>query len=526
MMNTALALNIQSTLCVPTGDREIDEMFRLGLQFMKQKKYDRAAEKFRDTLRRKPDHFAAIEQLGIISRELEDHETSLNFFRALTEHVPLYPQGYGYVGAALMTMERYEEASEYFRKALTFGKYHFAQVGLGNCFMYMGKDDMAGEYLKQAMEQNYDSPEILYSYFYFYYKFKSIDDPHFQHVLNLVSKTRKKMEPTPLAALYTVLYKAYDDIGEYDKAMEYAALAGKTRLLERGHNVKTSQVLFKAIREYFDADFFSQVKPSGVESRMPVFILGMPRSGTTLLEQILHSHPDVTGIGEDRHFGKLLEEKSFLPPYKGKPYPLRTKPLSKGVMNLKELALDHLAYLESKANGAKRVVDKGIIQYAWVSMLYLAFPNAYFIHLTRDPLSSGISAYTRNFAQNAHPYTNDLNYLGQTFRQHYEIMEHWKKVVPAKILDLSYESLVEDTENQARRVIEFLDLPWDDRCLEFHKTKKVVKTASAQQVRKPIYKDSLQTWKKYDKHLAPLVEGLGPYAPPESLYILEKYGTK
>lgn len=519
-------MNIQSTLTVPSGARDLDVLFNRGMGFMRKKQYSKAADIFSSIMRKKPDHFASIEQMGLISRDMGDHERSFMFFKALTEHVPLYAQAYGYTAAALMSMERYDDAVPFLKKALTLGKHSFAYVGLGNCYTYMGKEDLAGQYLKKGMEANYNSPDTLYSYLVFYYKFKSAEDPHLKHALELLQNSGKKMAPLDLASLYTILFKAYDDLEDYDKAMEYAELAGKARLADKKYELKKAKGLFGWAQKYFDDAFFEKTETSGIDSQVPVFILGMPRSGTTLLEQILHSHPDIVGIGEDIHFCNLLEEKSFLPPHNKMPYLYRTKPLNNGVMSIKELAEDHLAYLSKKGRNAKRVVDKAIIHYYWVGMLYLAFPKAHFIHLTRDPLSSAVSAYVRNFSQNMHSYTNDLNILGQSYKFHYEIMEHWKKVVPAKILDLSYESLVEDTETQARRVIEFLGLPWSDNCLEFHKTEKIVKTASAQQVRKPIYKDSLQTWKKYEKHLAPLVEGLGPYAPPESLYILEKYGKK
>lgn len=526
MPQPAFSMNIQSTLAVPSGAPELDALYNKGKVLMRQKKYDKAADIFRNILHKKNDHFAAIEQLGLIAQEMGDYERALKFFKALTEYVPLYPQGWGYTGANLMHLERYGEAIQYLQKALALGEPAFAHSGLGTSYMYMGQEDLAKEHMKRAVDLAYDCPETLYNYFFFYYTFKTPQDPHLEHILHLVEKEKKDMPPLHRAALYTVLFKAYEDLKDYDKAMECGAKAGKIRKEDKGYNPHVAQLLVNSIKQYFDESFFRDTATSGLDSKLPVFILGMPRSGTTLLEQILHSHAAVTGIGEDKHFGELMEEKSFLPPRNGVPYIYRKKPISSGIMTFREMGENHLAYLESKSRGAQRAVDKGIIHYNWVGPLYLAFPHAYFIHLTRNPLSSALSAYIRNFANNAHTYTNDLADLGTAYRLHYEIMDHWKKVVPAKILDLSYESLVEDTENQARRVIDFLELPWDDNCLEFHKTKKVVKTASVQQVRKPIYKDSLQTWKKYEKHLAPLVEGLGPCAPPESLYILEKYGKK
>lgn len=525
--SSGMDLNIKSTLPAKTGHKDIDKLFNRGMAFVKSQRYDKAADMFSVILKQKPDHFAAIEQLGKIALQLEDYERALLFFKALTEHVPTYHQAYGYAADTLTRMERYEEAIDFLKRVLIIkNDLLYPHVELSRCYMFIGQQDLSREHIEHALKLDYNSPDVLYSYLNYHYKFETEDDPHLQHVLSIVEKDRKKLGHIPLAALYTVLYKAYNEIGQYDQAMHYAELAGHVRLKDNPNDFQSTKKIFTAIKDYFSKDYLENNAPNNENSELPVFILAMPRTGTTLLENILNAHPEITGIEEDAHFTKLVQDHSTLPDYNGMPYPLRLGPLKGAPMGLKELGDEHLKYLRSRSKGAKRVVDKAIIHYTWAGLLYMVYPNARFIYLKRDPLSSALSCYTRNFIRNTHPYTNDLYDLGRTFRLHYEIMEHWKNVIPTPILEITYEDLVENTEATSKRVVDYLGLPWDDHCLEFHKRKKIVKTASAQQVRQPVYKSSLKTWEKYEKHLAPLVEGLGPYAPKDCLYIVEKYGEK
>jgi tetratricopeptide (TPR) repeat protein len=453
---------------------------------------------------------------------MKKYDMALNFFRALTEHVPMYPQGYGLTAATLMDLERYDEAIAYFKQALTTGDHPFAHSGLASCYMFKGDNAQSARHAERCLELDPANIEYIYGYGMYHHKFTGMDDPAFKALRDFEKKELKKSPPERQAQVHTVLYKAYNDMKMYDEAMEHAKQAGALRKEASHFTEEKSGRYFNNIHKFFTPEFFAQQKPSNNDSNVPVFILGMPRSGTTLLEQMLNAHPEVVGIGEDSHFGALLAEKSGLPHPQGVPYMYRRAPRENGLWSLDQMAQSHMAYLREKAPRANRIVDKGIAHFTWAGMLYLTFPRCHMIHLHRNPLDCCLSAFVRSFKDNAQPYTNDLHDLGVAYRRHMELMEHWKTVLPVPILDLRYEDIVEDPEGQTRRVLEFLALPWNENCLNFHENRKVVKTASVQQVRQPIYKSAMNNWKKYEKHLRPLVEGLGPYAPPESLYLLDK----
>jgi hypothetical protein len=230
----------------------------------------------------------------------------------------------------------------------------------------------------------------------------------------------------------------------------------------------------------------------------------MMRSGTSLVEQILASHPRVFGAGELPDVGLLLKE---LPQRLGtaQEYPecasLLDAPISRS------LAEKYLAKLRHLGGQAARVVDKMPFNYLRLGLIAALFPVAKIIHCRRDPLDTCLSCYFQNFS-GSHPYTFDLSDLGYYYREYQRLSAHWTNVLPLKVFDLNYESLTADLENESRRLLDFCGLDWDDRCLRFNETQRVVRTSSVLQVRQPIYRNSIGKWKQYEAHLQPLIEAL------------------
>ena len=473
-------------------------------------------------MREKPDHYKAIEQIGIISKQLRQYEKASNFFKAVIGLAPMHSTAYGHYATCMMELDRVEEALAYFKEALKMGEPPFAHIGIAICSMYMGNKELAKIHSLRALEMEPDSPEFLYEYINNHHKFESAEDPYLKTLLTLEKKKIKTFNAKQQALIYTLLHRAYENLGDFDKAFDCAKQAGDIRKKESKYNIRRAALLHQWRLIYFTKDFFKERKPSDCVSNKPVFILGMPRSGTTLLEQILHAHPDIKGIGENAHLTTLIKEKSFMEPFNNVPYLQRNMPLEKGSMSLQEIAENHLEYINKKAPGAERVVDKAITNFFYVGIMHLIYPHAHFIHIKRHPLDCCLSAYFRNFNQDSQPYTNNLSDLGMVYAMYCQLMEHWHRVLPGKIIDVVYEDIVDDMEGQARRIIDFLKLPWDENCLKFYEAKKAVRTASMQQVRRPIYKTSMESWKKYEKHLGPLAKALGPYLPEDCKYLIEK----
>jgi len=246
------------------------------------------------------------------------------------------------------------------------------------------------------------------------------------------------------------------------------------------------------------------VRPLGLQSELPVFVVGMMRSGTTLAEQILASHPSVHGAGELQEFASLV---GSLPQRLGVsiPYPECMERLD--ASSIHRLAEPLLEDLRRRGGGAPRVVDKNPLNFLHLGVIAALFPQATIIHCRRDPMDTCVSCYFQNFAD-PFPFKLDLTRLGHYYRQYERLMWHWSQVLPTRIFELAYEDLVGDQEAVSRRLIQHCGLPWDDRCLGFYQTSRPVRTASALQVRKPIYGTAIGRWQRYAEHLAPLLDAL------------------
>jgi len=290
------------------------------------------------------------------------------------------------------------------------------------------------------------------------------------------------------------LGKYNDDTRQYD-----AAFAS----YERANRLK------RQLAGAFDRDEFSRSvdaiiaahpaeamrgQAGGSGSRRPLFIVGMPRSGTSLTEQILASHPEVFGAGELRFWGLQVQKHlSSMPSW------MHDVPL------LQDIATQYEAELQRHSAAASRVVDKMPGNFLNLGLIHAAFPQARILHTRRNPIDTCLSIYFQGF-NNQHTYANDLDDLAFYYREYHRLMAHWRAVLPPEVLlDVPYEELVEDQEGWSRRIIDFIGLEWDERCLDFHETERKVGTASNWQVRQKIYKTSKERWRNYEKFVGPLL---------------------
>jgi Flp pilus assembly protein TadD len=240
-------------------------------------------------------------------------------------------------------------------------------------------------------------------------------------------------------------------------------------------------------------------------NRRPVFIVGMPRSGTSLVEQILASHPDVYGAGELSTLGIVAHDVAQADWAGGEAYPQCLDMLSSRRAN--QLANQYLSVIEPMNATARYVTDKMPTNFMHLALAELLFPDCRVIHCVRNPLDTCLSCYMSNFA-NGNEFSFDLSHLGPYYRDYRRLMDHWKGVLSVPMIDVRYEEMVLDTEEQIRRVLEFLELPWDGGCLKFHENRRAVQTSSKDQVTRPIYTSSVARWKLYERHVGELIASL------------------
>ncbi len=293
--------------------------------------------------------------------------------------------------------------------------------------------------------------------------------------------------------LHSALAKAYEDIGKFDKVFA---------CLDASNNLRRETISYVMADRDRDVDqtiatftpaLLSRFNGGGCESELPIFIVGMPRSGSSLVEQILASHPQIHGAGERRDMGRIAATPGNIG--------------DAGTIDLEALVQTYIDAI--RHDGATRVIDKAPGNFERLGLIRLILPRARIIHCHRDPMDTCLSCFKTLF-QESNGYSYDLTELGHYYRAYERPMDHWRAVLPGTILDVGYEDVVDDVETMARRLVDFCGPPWDDTCLSFHETKRPVHTASGVQVRKPIYKSSLGRWRHYEHHLGPLVEALGP----------------
>lgn len=307
--------------------------------------------------------------------------------------------------------------------------------------------------------------------------------------------------------LHFALGKIHDDSGEFDEAFGHFELAN--RLMGRKFDREAHADLFARIKNFFTRDFFDQFPHRGSPSELPVFIVGMPRSATTLIEQIVASHPQSFGGGELSDIDEIVYR---LPGVLGLPTPYPECVSALTAESLGQLADRYLERRQMTSGDALRVTDKMPWNFANLGLIALLFPGARVIHCRRDPLDVCLSCFFTRFTSQM-PYAWDLGDLGFYYREYVSLMEHWRQHLPLRMIDIDYEDLVEDQEATSRLLVEFCGLPWDDRCLQFHSTSRTIRTASNWQVRQPIYRRSIGRWENYVSHLGPLMDQLRGIVP-------------
>ncbi|QKV19506.1 tetratricopeptide repeat-containing sulfotransferase family protein [Oricola thermophila] len=299
--------------------------------------------------------------------------------------------------------------------------------------------------------------------------------------------------PAERRHLHLALAKAHDDLRDVDKAFGHLQAGNALWRQSHGDPMERHRKVFAQIRSMFEDGIPEPISPATTGKR-PIFVLGMPRSGTSLVEQILASHPEVHGGGE------LSALRQAVMPALGEETPTPEM--------LQDIRRRYLGEIETLGTDRPVVTDKMPANFRWIGFIAAALPEATIIHTTRDPVAVGWSIFRTFFPAGGMEYSFDLGDIAAYTRFHDEMMAFWADRLPGRIHEINYERLTEDQEGETRRLLELCGLEWNPRCLEFHRTERVVTTASAGQVRRKMYGGSSQAWRKYEKHLRPLVAAL------------------
>jgi tetratricopeptide (TPR) repeat protein len=328
------------------------------------------------------------------------------------------------------------------------------------------------------------------------------DDPRFVAMQEL-ARNIDSLNVENQISLRFALGKVFADLGDHEQSFRNLLEANNLKRQQLAYDESKKLARFERIRATFTAELLREKTGFGDPSCVPVFIVGMPRSGTTLIEQILASHPKVFGAGELRDFGRLVRD---IRGANGTEFPECVPSLSSD--QVYEVGQSYLRVVQGRAPAAERIIDKMPYNFEGIGLIHLALPNARIIHACRDPRDTALSCFSILFAE-GQEFTYDLSELGRYIRSYQALMEHWRRVLPeGTMLDVQYEKLVDSLEDGARAIVAYCGLGWDDACLAFHRTERPVRTASVSQVRQPIYRSSLGRWRPYESKLQSLFQAL------------------
>jgi hypothetical protein len=303
------------------------------------------------------------------------------------------------------------------------------------------------------------------------------------------------------------LGQALADIEDYERSFRHLSQGNALKRKQSGYDEAKVLGDLERVRATCTSEFLARHYGCGHPSPVPVFVVGMPRSGTTLVEQILASHRDVHGAGEIYDFELAVADLG------GMAALALHRPEIVAQMSGEEfrrLGTNYLQRIQAAAPSARRIVNKMTENFRFAGLIALALPNARIIHVRRDPVDTCVSCFSPLFMENL-LYTYDLSELGRYYRAYEASVNHWRDVLPQGVMiDVQYEDVVADLEGQGRRILDHCGLEWDARCLDFHRNERSVRTASVAQVRRPLYKSSVGRWRRYEAFLEPLLAALGP----------------
>jgi tetratricopeptide (TPR) repeat protein len=496
----------------------------LGNALLSLRRFEEAVTSYQRALALRPDAPGAHANLGNALHALGRPQEALIHCRRALELEPDSAEAEQLVGNALFDLGLLDEAAASYARALELKPdYTEAHIAAGKVLRQIGRIAEAEESCRKALELAADSSEALALLGEIQADRGRFDDAEqlFRRAIAIAPDQPeawaglvryRKMQPDAawLAAAQRLLGKSlsvgqeinlryalgkyFDDVQDFDNAFSSYRLANelKKRSAPKYDGARLARRVDQIIALY-DADWLRSARAQGTESRCPVFIVGMPRSGTTLTEQILASHPDAFGCGELRfwHSACVDYESSVLRGAEGR-----------GAISA--AAEKYLSLLAGFSADASRVIDKMPANFMNLGLIHAAFPHARILHMSRNPLDTGLSIYFQIFS-NTHLYANDLEDIAHYFTQYSRLMVHWQSTLPeGTILEVPYEKLVADPEAGIREIVQFVGLPWDPRCLRFNETERTVITASNWQVRQRISTSAAGRWRNYERYLGPL----------------------
>ena len=520
----------------------VAHLAQIALEHQNAGRIDLALSLFADVLERDPRHPQANFSLGIAAYQAGRLEVAIPHLKIAAAKARKHPQVHQLLGLALLSSGDYEGARQAFQKAVALAPkvadYHaylgivhrlerkpvlsrqsferslqldpdngYALLGLGQLDVSLGNIDEAEAWFNKAIAAGKELPAALHR---LAFTKTHREPPEILSKIEDLLSGDQPVAPSDGADLHWAAGKIYHDLGDTPHAAEHYRSARRLRYEPFDHQAHDEHYAF--LKEVFTRKFFEDRRNVASTSDRPVFVFGMPRSGTTLAEQILARHTDVASGGEITFFRNTIRDLGL--------QAAPSERLAQHITNLdpadyRRIAKGYLRKLDSIDRRSKRVTDKMPHNFETLWLMALLFPNASFVHCVRSPADTCMSLLSHALSP-AHNYCRTQDSVGRYFQSYAGLMEHWQEALPVSLHRLAYEDLVHDQEGESRRLLASSNLEWQDACLEFYNGDAPVTTFSDLQVRRPIYRSSIGRWRRHREYLDDLFQALGPLAPEET----------
>ena len=468
----------------------------LGLILTDQKKMDEAIEWYKKGIKVNPKYSMIYNNLGTIYKSREDYVTAEKYFLKSISLDKKIPEPQNNLGNLYLALNKIRLSIKCYKAAIkNNSKFYPAYFNLGTIHMNMGKFKLAKKYFEKSIKLN---PYLIQSH---------------RSLSQLIKYTKREKHLTSLKEIFDnkktndlqkteisfALGKAYDDMKDYDKAFYYYKTGNDLRRKKVTFSIDAEKKEFELIKKIFYNDLYkSKTSINNLDDRA-IFIVGMPRSGTTLVEQILSSHPDVFGADELYYLPKLIEENFS----------------SVGLVNTDEeskmisISNKYISNLKKISQNSKKVTDKLPINFKNIGLIKLILPNSKIIHCSRNPKDTCLSIYKNYFVNTKLNFAYNLDELTEFYQLYINLMNYWKKILPHFIYEIKYEELIKNPNSEIKSLLKYCNLTWNNKCLKFYNNKRPIKTASYTQARKKIYSSSVNSWERYYKYLNPFFSKIG-----------------
>ncbi|AZO02682.1 tetratricopeptide repeat protein [Mesorhizobium sp. M2A.F.Ca.ET.037.01.1.1] len=507
----------------------------LGLLLHQTGRSEEGLELIEQSVTLQPRNADFLNNMGTVMRDLGRVAAAVDFFRGAVDIKPDQLAARDNLGSSLKQLGQFDAAEEIFRGTIGRNPFHVrARIGLAETLQEAGRLDEAIKLFRESLSIRPKDAELLYGLGVAMMEKGKLDEaadlarqavavvPGMAKAWLLLTQVKRQTErdkelagmeaehaKAPQGSLARMqlsfgLGKVNDDLKDYGRAFDYFAEGNAIRRQGIDYDPVRTRGEFEAMKAAFDKTFFEKHRTSDISADTPIFVVGMPRSGTTLVEQIIASHPQVYGAGE----------LNILKTAVGKQFPMSMPGgFPAGIADTPDKAFAeagqaYLDMLHSRYPGYRHVTDKMPGNFMLVGFLHMMLPKAKIVHCARDAAATCLSIFKVHFRGDSHRYGYDLGELADFHNLYTDIMAHWHKVLPGVVHDVRYEDFVADQEGQTRALMAHLGLPWDDKVLSFHETDRPVRTASAAQVRQPMYQGSVDLWKRYGDRLKPLLDKL------------------